>query len=93
MNKLVPPYAAERSSPADVNQGLQPCQQTTESPLLLMASLGKRRHREKVTNGLFAEVGEQLSYLLLSPKAVTRARGLWKPNPLQGWPEVRPQPT
>lgn len=58
-----------------------------------MASPGKKRLREKVTNGLFAKTGDQLQLPFTVPKAVAQAWVAWKPNLLQGWPEMRPQPS
>ena len=71
VNKPVPP-TTEKSSVAGVNQGLQPCQQTTESPSLRMASFGKKRRREKVMSSPFAEVGEQLRL----PLTISQSHGI-----------------
>lgn len=79
-----------RTSSADVNQGLQSCQQTTESQLLLMASPGKKRPREKVIKGLFAEVGEQLQLPFTVPQSCGAGLETLKAKPAPGvaWDEA-----
>jgi len=49
-----------------------------------MASPGKRKRREKVTSGLFAEVGEQLQLPLTVPQSCGTGLGILEAKPTPG---------